>query len=187
MNQEVARVFVGTDQRMGPAERALERSIRAHSGIPAELNWMRAGQGQFGGWHMRRRAERPYSGSGWPTEFTPFRFAVPELAGFKGRAIYLDADMVLGDIRELWERLFDAPGLVPETTPRSRSSTAARSGASDEAVPWRRIGRNRATGAAGEPQGKESNKGWCARWFCELTRPQLSRDPPEYLQSVNAA
>jgi len=41
----------------------------------------------------------------WGTPFTGFRFAVPELCHFEGKAIYLDADMlVLGDIAELWEQ-----------------------------------------------------------------------------------
>jgi len=40
----------------------------------------------------------------WGTPFSCFRFAVPELCGFQGRAVYLDADMlVLGDVRELLE------------------------------------------------------------------------------------
>jgi hypothetical protein len=42
--------------------------------------------------------------SNWGTGFTPFRWIIPELCSFKGRAIYLDVDMlVLDDIRELWE------------------------------------------------------------------------------------
>jgi hypothetical protein len=40
----------------------------------------------------------------WGTPFSCFRFAVPELCNFEGRAIYLDADqLVLGDIGELWD------------------------------------------------------------------------------------
>ena len=44
-------------------------------------------------------------GRNWGTPFSGFRFAVPELCSFQGRAIYLDADMiVLADIAELWEQ-----------------------------------------------------------------------------------
>lgn len=40
----------------------------------------------------------------WGTPFSCFRFAIPELCNFEGRAVYLDADMlVLGDVRELLE------------------------------------------------------------------------------------
>lgn len=45
----------------------------------------------------------------WGTPFSCFRFAVPELCEFSGRAVYLDADMlVLGDVRELLEMPFEA-------------------------------------------------------------------------------
>ncbi len=41
------------------------------------------------------------------TNFSFARFAIPELKGYSGRAIYLDADMlVFRDIRELWELPF---------------------------------------------------------------------------------
>jgi hypothetical protein len=43
------------------------------------------------------------------TGFSFYRFAIPELCQFKGRAIYLDADIVvLSDIRELFQ--FDMKG-----------------------------------------------------------------------------
>ena len=40
------------------------------------------------------------------TEFSPYRFVIPEVCDHQGRAIYLDSDMIcLADIGEL----FDAP------------------------------------------------------------------------------
>lgn len=40
----------------------------------------------------------------WGTPFSCFRFAVPELCNFSGRAVYLDADMLVrADVRELLE------------------------------------------------------------------------------------
>ena len=42
------------------------------------------------------------------TNFSFARFAIPELKGYTGRAIYLDADMlVFRDIRELWDLPFE--------------------------------------------------------------------------------
>ena len=59
-----------------------------------------------------------YSDRGWPTEFTCFRFAIPEAAGFRSRAIYLDVDMIaLGDLRELFEQDMLKPWLVTPTCP----------------------------------------------------------------------
>lgn len=72
---------------------------------------MRAGEDSFlvseqgGGdtWKIGRPIEEAWSGRGWATPFSCFRFAIPQICGFDGRAIYLDADMlVLGDIQELW-------------------------------------------------------------------------------------
>lgn len=40
----------------------------------------------------------------WGTPFSGFRFAVPEMCKFQGRALYLDADMLVrADVRELLE------------------------------------------------------------------------------------
>lgn len=84
------RVFIGTAPKWAAHEPILEYSIREHCSQPVEINFMRAG-------------EHGLQPSGC-TGFTNFRFAVPELAGFQGHAIYLDIDMlVLADISELWE------------------------------------------------------------------------------------
>ncbi len=54
-------------------------------------------------WNIERPYGEPYSGKGWATDFTCFRFAVPELCEFQGRAIYVDTDMIfLSDPAELW-------------------------------------------------------------------------------------
>jgi hypothetical protein len=57
------------------------------------------------------------------TRFSYGRFAVPKLVGFRGRAIYMDSDMlVFGDIAEAWNTPFDgAKILVEKFTRRSRS------------------------------------------------------------------
>lgn len=73
---------------------------------------MRAGEGRFAisadgsgdTWRTGHEQGVAWGGRGWGTDFSCFRFAVPELAGYDGRAIYMDADMlVLGDVRELME------------------------------------------------------------------------------------
>lgn len=100
---ETIRIFVGTDARMGKAEAVLEHSIRKHSSAPIEITWMRAGDPGWD-WNMGREPGHPYAGGGaWATDFTCFRFAVPEVAGFQGKAIYLDTDMfVRRDIAEIY-------------------------------------------------------------------------------------
>ncbi len=109
------RVFVGTDERMQKAEAVLEHSIRKHTPVPVDITWMRAGEPGFDDWNMGRKPGKPYT-AGWATDFTNFRFAVPELAGFEGKAIYLDADMmVLRDLRHLLAKasLSDCPWVCP--------------------------------------------------------------------------
>jgi hypothetical protein len=96
------KIFIGTDQRMGVAERALENSIRAQTEEELEFTWMRAGDE---GYEWGPQPVVPYTGDKklWATGFSGFRYIVPELCNYEGRAIYLDTDMILmEDIFELW-------------------------------------------------------------------------------------
>jgi len=53
---------------------------------------------------LRPKRFRDWNRQGWGTPFTCFRYAVPELCNFEGRAIYTDVDMInFRDIQELWE------------------------------------------------------------------------------------
>jgi hypothetical protein len=109
------RIFVGTDSRQVKAERVLEHTIRKATSGPVEIVWMDHSRGgQWEGWNIGREhgALPQVAGPGWGTEFSCYRFAVPEAAGFAGRAIYLDSDMlVLRDLRELFEQPMDRPWL----------------------------------------------------------------------------
>lgn len=58
--------------------------------------------GDGGTWNLKRDPDLAWPGIGDATDFSRFRLAVPELAGFTGVHVYLDADMlVLADIAEL--------------------------------------------------------------------------------------
>lgn len=59
------------------------------------------------------------------TGFSFDRFAIPELAGYQGRAIYMDADMlVFSDIRELWEIPFNgAKVIIQDDIPEDKQAT----------------------------------------------------------------
>lgn len=98
---ETIRVFVGTDWRAEKSDLVLKYSAEKHCSLPIEWTWMRAKDPGWSGW--AGQAELPHPPNGWATPFTMFRYAVPEMCGFKGRAIYLDTDMVVfGDLAELW-------------------------------------------------------------------------------------
>lgn len=89
---EPLRIFVGTDESQMLAYRVLEYSIYRHATISVHVQPML---------NMivplpRRRENRPRTG------FSFSRFLIPSLCGHKGRAVYLDADMlVFRDVAEL--------------------------------------------------------------------------------------
>lgn len=109
---ETLHIYVGTDswQQAAGAERVLEYSILKHATCDVAIHWMRSGEpgwevsedGRNGSWRIGREPGSAWPKTGWGTDFSCFRFAIPEVHGFSGRAVYLDVDMlVLGDVREL--------------------------------------------------------------------------------------
>ena len=95
---EKIKVFIGSCIHNLKAEIALEHSIRKHTDRKVKIVWMRTttyGDPAFQGWNKYR----------WGTGFSLFRWVVPELCYFEGKAIYMDVDMlVIGDIGELWDK-----------------------------------------------------------------------------------
>ncbi len=112
---DTVKIFVGSDANpMAKAELVLEYSIRKHCKGPFEIIWMDSSRGGiWEGWDIGRPPGLPYSNRGWSTDFSCFRFAIPAASGFKGRAIYLDVDMiVLKDIHELFNFPMDRPVMI---------------------------------------------------------------------------
>lgn len=93
-------IFIGTSTpEHAPAERVLEHTIRRFQ-PDATITWMDHARphpiGQWVDWKIGR--ERHETGKirpprSWYTNFTCFRFAIPELMNFTGEALYLDVDM----------------------------------------------------------------------------------------------
>jgi len=95
---EPIRVFVGADRSQQLAVHVLENSIRRHTKDPVEVIPMVDLELPIP-IDPRNRARTGFSFS---------RFCIPKLAAYRGRAIYMDADMqVFKDIRELWDLPFD--------------------------------------------------------------------------------
>jgi lipopolysaccharide biosynthesis glycosyltransferase len=93
-SDELIRVFVGADRSQKLAIDVLEYSIKRHTKRRVEVIPMVDLPVQVPKDH--RNMQR--------TGFSFSRFCIPKLAGYKGRAIYMDADMlVFRDIEELWE------------------------------------------------------------------------------------
>lgn len=89
------RVFVAASQAEWLPVKVLEFSIREVSAAPVELRRIA---------DFNRPIPLPRELRNQPrTPFSFQRFLIPELCGFRGRAIYLDADMQLfADIAQLW-------------------------------------------------------------------------------------
>lgn len=92
---ELIRVYIASNERWAMQEPVIEYSIRTNTKADVEIN-------------IIRPLDHGMQETGC-TSFTNVRWAVPELAGHAGFAIYLDVDMlVLGDIVELWS--YKQPG-----------------------------------------------------------------------------
>lgn len=127
------RIFITTCRPMWRVEKALEYSIMKYCTEPFEVTFLRSGDPGWETnvdlgishtdiegikkakcWNIGRSHPRPYSGEGWQTPFTCFRFAIPELCGFQGRAIHMDADfLVQRDLRPIFEMDMSAPVMSP--------------------------------------------------------------------------
>lgn len=101
------RIFVGcaANHEDLESQAVLEWSIRKYSSLPYEITWMSLSAdpaSPFYGWRTEN----------WATPFSGFRWAVPQLAGYVGNAIYMDSDfIVLADLADLWAQSFE-PGKV---------------------------------------------------------------------------
>jgi len=105
-------IFIGSDERSDEADQVLVQSIRKNCTAPIEIQIIKAGDPGFDDWVMQPDIPYQYKDNekkkSWMTRFSCFRFAIPELMGFKGKAIYLDCDMlVLGDLKELYDSIHD--------------------------------------------------------------------------------
>lgn len=113
------RIFVGCAAGGEDAESqaVLEYTLRRHATAPLAITWMKLSRSRksvWSGWNT----------AAWSTPFTGLRWAIPEVCGFEGRAIYMDSDIICrADISELWRTPF-APGqmaLLRETTGKLRT------------------------------------------------------------------
>lgn len=144
------RLFVGTDPQQHIAERALMASVAKNTKRPVEITWMRQGDE---GWDWGGPE------AGWATPFTLFRYHIPRACDFKGRAIYVDVDMLmLGDIEELWE--WDLEGKPAAATRRP------------EVIVWdcSKVDPSDFEGLA--TSKKQSHRGYFSRKAC----PKISQD-----------
>lgn len=110
--EALIRVFVGCAPNGDDLESqaVIDYTLRKFASQPVEITWMR----------LSRDLASPFYSDGakgwqtqlWSTPFSGFRWAVPELCRFEGRAIYCDSDVIFrADIAELYEQAFK-PGKI---------------------------------------------------------------------------
>lgn len=99
LTETAARIFIAATPAEWLPMRVLEFSIRETSSIPVEVSPI---------YSFERSIPVPAALENRPrTPFSFQRFLIPELCGFSGKAIYLDADMqVFQNIVGLWNRPF---------------------------------------------------------------------------------
>lgn len=101
------RLFIGTSSNGedAEAEMALEYSLRENiqykDDWDLEIVWIRQTNDESSFWYG-------FNDINWHTPYEGFKWAIPEYCGFKGRAIYMDVNMVnASDIVNLW--IMDSP------------------------------------------------------------------------------
>jgi hypothetical protein len=98
MSDDIIKVFVGCapDGLDAEACSVVEHSMRSRSTMPIDLTWAIESDNPVSPWYG-------WDTSQWTTPFSGFRWRVPEVCGFQGKAIYTDSDVIfLGDVAELW-------------------------------------------------------------------------------------
>lgn len=106
---ETIRVFVGCAPNNEDLESqaVYEWSMRKRASMPVEINWMQLSADPNSVWYSNPISRRGWNTGQWATPFTAFRWAVPYVCEFKGKAIYTDSDqIVMADIVELWNQEF---------------------------------------------------------------------------------
>ena len=112
-----ARIFIGVDESQMLGAKVLEYSIRKHATLSVQFDTMRDAN-----------IPKPQDPKNEPrTQFSYNRFTIPKRAGYHGRALYVDADMlVFADLRELWETPFDGATVLhaPPSAPDRPKQTS---------------------------------------------------------------
>ena len=103
MMSETIRIFVGTDRSQLLAVKVLEHSIKRHTQLDIQVIPM-----------LDLPVKQPNDPKNYKrTGFSFSRFCIPKLANYNGKAIYMDADMLVRkDISSLWNIPIDNAKII---------------------------------------------------------------------------
>src|SRR5262245_9118633 len=100
------RIFVGcpANGEDAEAQALLEYTIRKHhAGNDLEITWMMLSRDPASPWYSGKNGG--WNTELWATPFSVFRWAIPHVTGYSGRAIYCDVDQIfMADVAELWNQ-----------------------------------------------------------------------------------
>lgn len=109
LNNDVIKIFVGADRSQLLAFKVLEHSIKRNTSQQVKCRAIDNSMMP----ECKSKTNLPY------TNFSFARFGIPSFAGYQGKAIYLDADMlVLADIADLWSLDFAGAKILTLEQPR---------------------------------------------------------------------
>ena len=101
------RIFVGCSANGEDAEAQamLEYTLRHYATEPVEINWMMLSRDPASPWYSDPKKNAGWNTIMWATPFSVFRWAIPHVCNFEGKAIYMDVDMIARtDIAKLWNQ-----------------------------------------------------------------------------------
>lgn len=113
MYDEPIKVFVGCPSNNEDLEfqSVLEWSIRKNTKAQVDITWMQVSRDPASPWYSD--GNKGWQTGPWTTPFSGFRWAIPEICGFEGQAIYTDIDVIfVADILELWREQFGGNAIV---------------------------------------------------------------------------
>lgn len=116
---DTIRIFVGCDPNNCDLEQmmVLDYSIHKHTSAPVEIVWMQLSRDPNSYWYSNPETNEGWNTTKWSTPFSGFRWAIPEYCDYSGRAIYMDADVViLDDLAKLWQHPIDGQSIVAAKT-----------------------------------------------------------------------
>lgn len=119
MTKDTIKVFVGCDPNNCDLEQmmVLDYSIHKYTSLPVEIVWMQLSRDPESFWYSNPEIGEGWNTTKWPTPFSGFRWAIPEYCNYSGRAIYMDADMiVLSDLAKLWAHPIEGNAIVAAKT-----------------------------------------------------------------------
>jgi hypothetical protein len=103
---EPIRIFIGcpANGEDAEAQALLEYTLRKHHPEnDLELNWMMLSHDPASPWYSGKKGG--WNTQDWATPFSVFRWALPHVCNYEGRAIYMDVDqIVMADIGQLWNQ-----------------------------------------------------------------------------------